>query len=107
MEIVPGIRARPQVTDEEQVAELRAKIASDQISKEEENERRRAAIINEVQKRIRDEDGPIRVTLEMEELGIAQQVWEMVQSAQLSMGMKHALRDEEDYDLDRPGAWLD
>lgn len=105
MEIVPGISARQPKTDEHEIAELKAKIAAEQISQEEERERKRKALLEEVRARIADEDGPIRITPEMEELGIAQDVWNMVQQAQLAMGFKHALnRDDDD---DSPASWLD
>lgn len=110
MEVVPGIKANPTRTDAEEVAELRAKIAADQITQDEEKKRRIDAIIADVKKRIADEDGPIRVTPEMEELGIAKQVWDMVQDACRALPFKRLLgMGDDDDDLD-PGdsrSWID
>jgi 3-deoxy-D-arabino-heptulosonate 7-phosphate (DAHP) synthase len=109
MEIVPGIKAKEIVTDAAEIASIKAKIAEQQITAIEEKERRIKAILDDVEKRLRNFDGPVRITDEMRELGIADKVWGMVQACELSRKFVMSLRDDEDdiRDFDAPESWID
>lgn len=108
MEIIPGIKAKEVNTDVAEVATIRAKIADQQISAQEERERKIKAILAEVENKLREFDGPVRITDEMQELGIDKQVWDMVQACELSRKFVLALRDDDDErDFDAPESWID
>lgn len=107
MEVVPGIKAKEVRTDAEEVAELRAKIASEQITRDEEKRRQIEAIRTDVVKRINENDGPIKITEEMVELGIAEEMAQLIQTACMAEPFRKLFRDDDDDDdLDAPGAWL-
>lgn len=110
MEIIPGIKAKEVATDAAEIAAIKAKIADQQITADEEKERRIKAILDDVEKRLRNFDGPVKVTEEMQELGIAKKVWEMVQTCELSRKFVMSLRDDDDNDtrdFDAPERWID
>lgn len=108
MEITPGIKAKEVATDVAEIAAIRAKIADQQISADEERDQKIKAILAEVEKKLREFDGPVRITDEMRELGIDKQVWDMVQTCELSRKFVMALRDDDDErDFDAPESWID
>jgi hypothetical protein len=100
MDVAPGITAKAlQKTDAEDIAEIKGKIAAQKVSEIEAVQRRKKQIIDEVKKRINANDGPIHITLEMEELGIAKEVWSLVQTAAIAAPFQALCnRAIEDYD---------
>lgn len=96
MDIAPGVKLTVNKSDQEEVDRLRAKIAQQKLDQISDEEARRIEILREVYETIRADEGPIRITEEMTELGIDQQVWSMIQNAEISRGMMRSLHDEDD-----------
>lgn len=109
MEVTPGIKAKPVATDADEVAQIRARVADQVITEKTEKERQRAAIIASVMKRIEQNDGPIRITQEMADLGIDKQIAELIQRAELELPLRQFFRDTEDdaVDFGDPKQWID
>lgn len=112
MEITPGIVAKPLKKDDdaiEEMVEIHRKIALQKEQESSDREARIKAIYKDVESRIIERDGPIRITQEMHDLGIADKVWTMIQQAEMLGPLRRFFSEEdnEERDLGDPSNWLD
>ena len=98
MDIAPGIKAKVSEGDAQEIAELRAKLATQKLADEDDYNRKVAEIMQDVEARCKRLEGPIFITDEMRELKIDKQVWDMIQRYELMAPFMRAFgNDDDDY----------
>jgi poly(A) polymerase Pap1 len=82
--------------EEERIAEIRREVADKVVTAKEQRSKEAQSLLDEVQERCREGDGPIEVTQEMKDLGIEDQVRGMIASYDLALPFMRMLRDDDD-----------